>query len=186
MRIRSLTTGAALPTEEAARASLIMRLGTFSRAGRAALEDAGFTVQTTRLSTQPIERWLPPNASALRIVSELGQMCAVEDIFYWSLGTMQTESFDPDLAGVDVVQLEAEALEARLESGGALAETRDATLLLSGIEAITALFDFVGPAPCPSRRRRHPQPEIFSDDARHHRRRSRRDLTHWIHGRPRL
>src|SRR5436190_4913323 len=76
-----------------------MRLGTFSRAGRAALEDAGFTVQTTRLSTQPIERWLPPNASALRIVSELGQMCAVEDIFYWSLGTMQTESFDPDLAG---------------------------------------------------------------------------------------
>src|SRR5439155_1231167 len=40
MRIRSLTIGAALPTDEAARASLIARLGEFARAGRAALEAA--------------------------------------------------------------------------------------------------------------------------------------------------
>lgn len=99
MRIRSLTTGAALPTDEAARASLIMRLGEFARSGRAALEDAGFTVQTTRLSAQPMEQWLPSTPDALSIAAATDQMCAEEGLVYWSLGTMQTQSFDPALAG---------------------------------------------------------------------------------------
>ena len=60
MNIRSLTIGAALPTDVAGRASLIARLGEFARTGRAALEAAGYTVQSVRLSTQPVERWLAP------------------------------------------------------------------------------------------------------------------------------
>src|SRR2546423_4941931 len=96
MRIRSLTIGAALPTDEAARASLIARLGEFARAGRAALEAAGFTVQTTRLSTQPAERWLSMSAGLLSTVAELGKACADEGIDYCSIGTIQAQRGDED------------------------------------------------------------------------------------------
>ena len=65
-----MTIGAALPTDEAARASLIARLGEFARAGRSALEAAGFTVQTTRLSSQPAERWL----------SAVGSDCGIANV----------------------------------------------------------------------------------------------------------
>src|SRR3954447_4446000 len=94
MRIRSLTIGAALPTDEAARASLIVRLGEFTRAGRAALEAAGFTVQSTRLSTQPAERWLPVSDGLLPTVSEIGEACAREGMEFWSLGTAQGQEGD--------------------------------------------------------------------------------------------
>ncbi len=58
MNIRSLTVGAALPRDMADRASLIARLGEFANNGRATLQAAGLTVQSTRLSTQPLEQWL--------------------------------------------------------------------------------------------------------------------------------
>ena len=91
MRIRSLTIGAALPTDEAARASLIARLGEFARAGRAALEAAGFAVQTTRLSTQPAERWLSVSGGLLATVSDFGRACESQGLDYCSLGTIQAQ-----------------------------------------------------------------------------------------------
>lgn len=89
MNVRSLTTGAALPSDEAARALLIERLGGFAAATRAALEDAGFTVQTTRLSVQPLERWLAPGPEAAESVAAVGRTVESAGIDYWSLGTMQ-------------------------------------------------------------------------------------------------
>ena len=73
MNVRSLTAGAALPSDEAARALLIERLGGFTAAARAALEDAGLTVQTTRLSAQPLERWLPSGEDPVETVSAVGR-----------------------------------------------------------------------------------------------------------------
>jgi uncharacterized protein (UPF0210 family) len=89
MNVRSLTTGAALPTDEAARAILIERLGGFAAATRAALEDAGFTVQTARLSVQPLERWLSSGPEAAEIVALVGRTVESSGIDYWSLGTIQ-------------------------------------------------------------------------------------------------
>lgn len=89
MNIRSLTVGSALPTDSAERVSLISRLGLTAGAGRAALEAAGFTLQTTRLSTQPLERWLSPGEDALQAVSDVGQACTESGLDYCSLGTIQ-------------------------------------------------------------------------------------------------
>lgn len=89
MNIRSLTVGAALPGDEAGRADLIDRLGAFAMTGRAALEAAGFTVQTTRLSTQPLERWLRPTGDAKASVAAVGKACTHAGIDYCALGTIQ-------------------------------------------------------------------------------------------------
>jgi uncharacterized protein (UPF0210 family) len=89
MNIRSLTVGAALPMDEAGRESLVGSRGEFAQAGRAALEAAGITVQTTRLSTQPLERWLQPSDSAPATVAALGRTCTASGIDYCSLGTIQ-------------------------------------------------------------------------------------------------
>jgi uncharacterized protein len=94
MNIRSLTTGAALPSQEAARAAFVTRLGEFARVGRAALEAAGFTVQTTRLSTQPLDLWLAPDSGAMDAVRTLGEQCAQQGIDYCSLGTIQAQDED--------------------------------------------------------------------------------------------
>jgi len=99
-----LTIGAALPRDEAARASLIARLGEFARAGRAALEAAGFTVQTTRLATQPAERWLSVDDNPLAVVSELYKLCEREGMDYCSLGTIQVRRGDAaSLALIDAL-----------------------------------------------------------------------------------
>jgi hypothetical protein len=90
MNIRSLTIGAALPTDRADRASLVTRLGDFARSGRATLEAAGFTVQTTRLSTQPLEQWLLSDAMSADVVA-LGEECSRAGIDYCSLGTVQAQ-----------------------------------------------------------------------------------------------
>src|SRR5919199_2693489 len=103
MRIRSLTIGAALPTDEAGRASLIARLGEFARAGRAALEAAGFAVQTTRLSSQPAERWLSVSGGLLATVTELGRACESEGIDYCSLGAIQAQDEDEDGAAFGLI-----------------------------------------------------------------------------------
>src|SRR5690349_20109426 len=92
MNIRSLTIGAALPTDEAARALLINRLADFARLGRAALETAGFNVQMVRLSTQPLEEWLTPDDDLPGVAAQLGKVCAQAGIGYCSLGTLQAQS----------------------------------------------------------------------------------------------
>lgn len=99
MNIRSLTVGAALPHDEAARAELIDRLGNFAQAGRSTLESAGFSVQTTRLSTQPIERWIGPLARAQGVTAHLGELCTRSGLDYCSLGTVQAATVAPDEIG---------------------------------------------------------------------------------------
>jgi uncharacterized protein (UPF0210 family) len=92
MNIRSLTVGAALPVQEESRAALIRTLGSFAQAGRGALQDSGFEVQTTRLSTQPAETWLPSAAGddeMARVAAELGSTCEESGLDYCSLGTIQ-------------------------------------------------------------------------------------------------
>jgi uncharacterized protein (UPF0210 family) len=95
MNIRSLTVGAALPQDEAARAELIDRLGSFAQAGRAALENSGFGVQTTRFSTQPLEQWIGPLDRAHDEVARLGELCARSGLDYCSLGTVQAATAAP-------------------------------------------------------------------------------------------
>src|SRR6476661_196263 len=90
MNIRSLTIGAAMPQDEAGRASLIARMGDFAHTGKAALESAGFTVQTTRLSTQPAEEWLQPEGAAQN-AKRTGDLCAAAGIDFMSLGTIQAQ-----------------------------------------------------------------------------------------------
>src|SRR6476620_10921641 len=89
MNIRSLTVGAALPHDEAARATLITRLGEFAGTGRASLQAAGFTVQSTRLSTQPLEEWVEPGEGAVGSVVAVGEVATGSGLAYCSLGTVQ-------------------------------------------------------------------------------------------------
>ncbi|MDQ5823014.1 MAG: DUF711 family protein [Chloroflexota bacterium] len=89
MNVRSLTTGAALPTEDAPRLELATRLGSFAKVGRQALEAEGFTVQTTRLAAQPLEEWLLPDEAAPGKVADFGGACAEAGIDYFSVGTLQ-------------------------------------------------------------------------------------------------
>jgi uncharacterized protein (UPF0210 family) len=96
MNIRSLTVGAALPQDEAARAELIDRLGSFAQAGRAALESSGFGVQTTRFSTQPLEQWIGPLDRAHDEVARLGELCTRSGLDYCSLGTVQAATAAPE------------------------------------------------------------------------------------------
>ena len=95
MNIRSFTVGAAMPQDEVGRASLINLLGTFAQAGRITLERTGFTVQSTRLSTQPLEQWLIPDNSVLEKVSQFGKHASAQGIDYCSLGTIQA-AFDEE------------------------------------------------------------------------------------------
>lgn len=89
MNVRSLTVGAALSQADPGRAELLTRLGSFAQAGKAALEAEGFTVQTTRLATQPLERWLRPDELALEQLAAVGQICLDTGLDYFSTGTIQ-------------------------------------------------------------------------------------------------
>jgi uncharacterized protein (UPF0210 family) len=83
-----------LPGDAGGRKACIERLGTFAGTGRTALEAAGFAVQTTRLSTQPLERWVAAGDEALPAVAEVGGACTASGIDYCSLGTIQASSGD--------------------------------------------------------------------------------------------
>jgi uncharacterized protein (UPF0210 family) len=96
MNIRSLTVGASLPQDESTRDDLLNKLGAFAHTGRAALEAAGFTVQSTRLSTQPLERWAAPGDGAAASVSSVAQTSRTAGFDYCSLGTIQAASFPDD------------------------------------------------------------------------------------------
>ncbi|HST04697.1 MAG TPA: DUF711 family protein, partial [Chloroflexia bacterium] len=98
MNIRSLTVGACLPQDGSDRADLINKLGAFAHTGRAALEAAGFTVQTTRLSTQPLERWIAQGEGASASVVDVAQSSLAAGLDYCSLGTIQAASAPEDLA----------------------------------------------------------------------------------------
>jgi uncharacterized protein (UPF0210 family) len=95
-----LTIGAALPRDGEGRASLITRLGEFGRAGRAALEQAGFAVQSVRLSAPPAERWLPSPADVVPVAVAVGNLCAEVGIDYCSLGTIQAQGSGMDTNAV--------------------------------------------------------------------------------------
>ncbi|HEY0068651.1 MAG TPA: DUF711 family protein [Chloroflexia bacterium] len=99
MNVRSLTTGAELPTGDDPRLELAARLGSFAQVGKQALEAQGFTVQTTRLAAQPLEDWLVPDDGAPGRVADLGAACAESGIDYFSIGTLQAtipqEEFEP-------------------------------------------------------------------------------------------
>jgi hypothetical protein len=103
MNIRSLTVGAALPSDPAGRASLIARLGEFASRGRAAFQAAGIAVQTTRLSTQPLEQWLDPSSDMVATVVEMARLATRSGLDYCSLGTIQGAN-DPQ--GDNVVALQ--------------------------------------------------------------------------------
>src|SRR5687768_7365354 len=111
MNIRSFTVGAAMPQDEAGRASLINLLGTFAQAGRLTLERTGFTVQTTRLSTQPLEEWLTSSADAPGKVARLGNLSVSEGIDYCSLGTIQA-ALDEDDATSQLMKIVPDLLMA--------------------------------------------------------------------------
>ncbi|MEO8289114.1 MAG: DUF711 family protein [Chloroflexota bacterium] len=95
MNIRSLTVGAAIPHDEVDRATIISRLGDFAITGRASLQAAGFTVQTTRLSTQPLELWVAPHEDTRAAVAALSSIAIRSGFDYCSIGTIQA-GYDPD------------------------------------------------------------------------------------------
>jgi len=98
MNIRSLTVGASLPQDESDRTDLLNKLGAFARTGRAALEAAAFTVQTTRLSTQPLERWAASGEGASASVVDVAEASHAAGFDYCSLGTIQAASTPDDPA----------------------------------------------------------------------------------------
>ncbi len=100
MNIRSLTVGAALPQDSEGRAELIARMGSFAQAGKLALEAAGFIVQTTRLATQPLERWLQPDAHTQEELADVGQACLDTGLDYFSTGTIQAAGRDSGLSAL--------------------------------------------------------------------------------------
>lgn len=111
MNIRSLTVGGALPNDEIERGEMIERLGAFAVTGRAALESAGFSLQSTRLSTQPLERWAGEGDAALSTVASVGAKCASVGLNYCSLGTIQASGGVDDALGGLIEQLPRILLE---------------------------------------------------------------------------
>lgn len=137
MNIRSLTTGAALPSRDEPRLELAARLGSFAHAGKQALEAEGFTVQTTRLAAQPLEDWLTPTEGAPESVAGLGRACAEAGIDYFSVGTLQATSPQKELG--PYYELVPELL---LAAGNAFASIQVGTRTGSGgivnLEAVRA------------------------------------------------
>lgn len=137
MNIRSLTTGAALPKADEARLELVTRLGSFAQAGKVALEDNGFTVQTTRLAAQPFEEWLAIDNGAPGKANDLGKACTESGIDYFSLGTLQATIPQKEL--VPFYEVIPELL---LAAGNAFASIQVGTRVGSGgivnLEAVRA------------------------------------------------
>ncbi|MDQ3930641.1 MAG: DUF711 family protein [Chloroflexota bacterium] len=137
MNIRSLTTGATLPTDAAARLELVARLGSFATTGKQALEAQGFTVQTTRLAAQPLEEWLAPDDAAPDKAAELGSVCTDAGLDYFSVGTLQATIPQKEL--VPYFELVPELL---LAAGNAFASIQVGTRVGSGgivnLEAVRA------------------------------------------------
>ncbi len=86
MEIRSITYGGNL--QRADDEATLCGMGRFLQGARAAFTQAGFTVQTVRLGTQPFPRWLTPIPAARRTdaIVALEQTCRRVGIDYCSIG----------------------------------------------------------------------------------------------------
>ncbi len=97
MRIRSVTCflrvdGAAADVEQIAAA------GQFARRAAAALDAAGFAVQTVRLATQPL---LASQPAALDLAPRWWELCAAAGFDFLSLGAVPVEDGAAALAAID-------------------------------------------------------------------------------------
>ena len=99
MNIRSITCFISVG-DSATQASAVATAGRLARHARASLESAGFSVQTTRLATQPLSR-LP--GDPLDLARELWARCADAGFEYLSLGPVLADSPDADLSRLDVI-----------------------------------------------------------------------------------
>lgn len=90
VRTITLGIGAAHPLD----AATVARAGTFLRQAQAEMEQAGYTVQTTRVATRPLFTDLADwdDAAITSYASALQTMCAAEGIAYCSLGPVEADS----------------------------------------------------------------------------------------------
>ncbi len=99
MNVRSVTCFVNLDNP-ATQAGVIRQAGRLARQVHAALESAGFPVQTIRLATQPLSH-LP--AGVLRQVADLWALCAGAGFEYLSLGPVLADTPDADLTPLDLI-----------------------------------------------------------------------------------
>jgi hypothetical protein len=80
--------------------TVIRQAGQVALESRAALEAAGFTVQTTRLATQPLSQ-LP--ADPVRLATDLWPYCSEAGFEYLSLGPVLADTPDADLSRLGAI-----------------------------------------------------------------------------------
>ncbi|HNS51165.1 MAG TPA: DUF711 family protein [Anaerolineae bacterium] len=100
MNMRSVTCFAAMEEDPAARERALLSAGSLAKDARAALEAAGFPVQSLRLATQPLSL-LPGNPGDL--AAELWDRCEAAGFGYLSLGPVLADSAAADLSRLDQV-----------------------------------------------------------------------------------
>jgi len=86
--------------DPAVQTGAVSAAGRLAREARAALEEAGFPVQTTRLATQPLSH-LPADPGYL--ASELWAQCASDGFDYLSLGPVLAEAPGADLSLLEAI-----------------------------------------------------------------------------------
>ena len=97
MRIRSVTCFLRV-NGTAANAQRIAAAGQFAKRSAAALESAGFAVQTIRLATQPL---LTSRTDALASAGRLWQLCAEAGFDFLSFGPVPVNDDEASLAAID-------------------------------------------------------------------------------------
>ncbi len=97
MRIRSVTCFLRVDGA-AADAQRIAAAGQFAKRSAAALESAGFAVQTIRLATQPL---LTSRTDALASAGRLWQLCAEAGFDFLSFGPVPVDDDEASLAAID-------------------------------------------------------------------------------------
>ena len=100
MNIRSVTCFATMGEDPAARAGAVRGAGLLAGDARAALDAAGFPVQSVRLATQPLSL-LPGDPPSL--TAELWGLCAAAGFDYLSLGPLLADSTAADLSRLDQI-----------------------------------------------------------------------------------
>lgn len=99
MKIRSVTCFANAG-DRTTQADTVQRAGQMVHDSQSALQTAGFSVQTTRLATQPLSR-LP--ADPLETATELWAQCTQAGFEYLSLGPILADGSDADLSRLDAI-----------------------------------------------------------------------------------
>ena len=85
MKIRTITTGIKLRTPLSKKQ--IREAAQFTLKAKAAFEKKGYQVQTTRIATQPWEKFAISELDILDLVSDLEENLLVRGIDYFSIGT---------------------------------------------------------------------------------------------------